>query len=117
MNSTRINSVKLLLLLTFVILVAFGIGSLLRRPGNPERANLYIFYAVLMFIDAALMLFCALRLDKGRNYIFYFTAGVLCLNIFPTIFDQFGLVDFLFLVLNLVILTILIARHKELLTA
>lgn len=39
------------------------------------------------------------------------------LNIFPTIFDQFGLVDLLFLSLNLTTLIILVVARKEFLPA
>ncbi|MBK9925615.1 MAG: hypothetical protein IPP66_10015 [Anaerolineales bacterium] len=105
--------VRLLFFLTIAILFVFGIGSLLRIGENPDRKVLYIFYALVMFGDAVAMLFCVLQLDKRKKWIYYLTVFVLCLNIFPTIFDQFGLVDLLFLSLNLITLIVLIMARKE----
>jgi hypothetical protein len=42
---------------------------------------------------------------------------VLVLNIVPTIFDQFGLADLLFVLLNLVTLAFLIMSRREFLAA
>lgn len=104
-------------LFTIAILVVFGIGSLLRIAGNPGRAGLYIFYALAMFGDAVLMGFCVWQLPKRTKFIFFFAVSVLALNIFPTIFDQFGLVDLLFLLINLITLAFLVIDHKEFLSA
>jgi len=105
------------LLFTILILVIFGIGSLLRILANPDGAFLYVFYALVMFGDAVAMAFCAWQLDKRTKLIFYFSILVLALNIFPTIFDQFGLADLLFLLLNLVTLVFLIMSRREFLSA
>lgn len=106
-----------LFLLTVAILVVFGIGSLLRMGDNPDRIVLYVFYAFAMFGDAAAMAFCAWQLPKRTKLVFFLSVSVLALNIFPTIFDQFGLVDLLFLLLNLVTLAFLLIAHKEFLPA
>ena len=102
-----------LLLLTVIILAAFGIGSLLRISGSPDRASLYVFYSLAMFGDAAVLLFCAWLLNKKTKFAFYLLALVLALNIFLTIFDQFGWVDLLFVLLNLATLVLLILDRKE----
>jgi len=105
--------VRPLFLVTIVILIVFGISSLLRINNNPTRAGLYIFYTALMFADAAAMVFCVLQLRNRKQWAFYLTVFVLCMNIFPTIFDQFGLVDLLFLLLNLITLMALVISRKE----
>lgn len=109
--------VLFLFFLTGVILVVLGIGSLLRIVGNSDRSVLYTFYALLMFGDAAAMFFCAIQLKKRTKPIFALSIIILCLNIFPTIFDQFGLVDLLFLLLNLITLMCLVVTRKEFLPA
>lgn len=109
--------VSYLFFLTVAILVVFGVGSLLRVNENPDRVVLYIFYALIMFSDAVIMLFCVLQLNKRKKWIYYLTVFVLCLNIILTIFDQFGLVDLLFLLLNLVTLIVLVVARKEILPA
>ena len=108
---------RILLLFTVAILVLFGVGSLLRIGGNPGRTGLYVFYALAMFGDALLMGFCVWQLPKKTKFIFLVSVVVLAFNILPTIFDQFGLVDLLFLSLNLVTLAFLIMARKEFLPA
>ena len=94
--------------LTVAVLVVFGIGSLFAS---------YPLYAAVMFGDAVVMVFCAWQLPKRTKFIFYFSVFVLALNIIPTIFDQFGLVDLLFVLLNFATLTSLILSRKEFLRA
>jgi len=117
MNLSSFQLTRHLFLMTAVILVVLGIGSLLRINTNPIRTALYIFYALTMFGDAAAMLFCGLQLNKKSKLIFYLSLAVLALNIFPTIFDQFGLVDLLFVFLNIATLISLVQARKEFLVA
>lgn len=107
------QAARFLFLLTAAVLVVFGVGSILRIGAKPENILLYTFYAILMFGDAALMAFCAWQLPKKTKFIFYFSVVVLALNIFPTIFDQFGLADLLFVLLNIATLVFLILARKE----
>jgi len=104
-------------LLTVAILVLLGVGSILRIGGNPARTALYVFYGITMFGDAVLMAFCAWQLPKRTKFIFFFSLFVLAVNILLTIFDQFGLADLLFVLLNLITLIFLILARKEFLPA
>ena len=113
MKLSAFHVTRYLLWATVAILVVLGIGSFSRVSENAERTSLYIFYAFVMFGDAIAMLICAFLLNRKTKWIFYLTVAVLCLNIFPTIFDQFGLVDLLFLLLNLFSLIFLISARKE----
>jgi hypothetical protein len=113
MKLSAFQSARYLFLFTFVILIVLGIGSLLRIGANPAHTVLYIFYAVIMFIDAVAMLFCGLLLNKRTKLIFFLSIIVLAGNILPTIFDQFGLADLLFVLLNLITLAFLLIARKE----
>ena len=106
-----------LFLFTAAVLIVFGIGSLLRIGGTPSRAGLYVFYALAMFGDAVLMGFCAWQLPKRTKFAFFASVAVLAFNIVPTIFDQFGLADLLFVLLNFATLVSLILARKEFLPA
>jgi hypothetical protein len=117
MKFTPFQLTRYLFLFTVAILVVFGIGSLLRIGGNPDRIVLYVFYALAMFGDAIAMLVCVWLLDRRMKFAFHASVVVLVLNIFPTIFDQFGLVDLLFVLLNLATLTALILTRKDYLPA
>ena len=117
MKLTTFQLTRYFFLFTVVILAVFGIGSLLRINENPDRTILYTFYALAIFGDAAAISLCVWLLIKRTKFGFYLSVVVLALNIFLTIFDQFGMVDFLFLLLNLVTLILLILARKEFLPA
>jgi uncharacterized membrane protein len=78
-----------------------------------KLSNFQLTRSLFLFGDAAVMSFCALQLNKRTKWAYALSVLVLALNIFQTIFDPFGLVDLLFLLLNLVTLTFLILRRKE----
>lgn len=117
MKYTPLQWTRFLFLFTAAVLVVFGIGSLLRIGVKPENTLLYTFYAILMFGDAAIMFFCASQLFTRARMVFFLSAFVLFLNIFPTIFDQFGVVDLLFVLVNIATLTFLILARREFLPA
>ena len=116
MKLSAFQLTRYLFLFTVAILAVFGIGSLVRIGTNPDQTALYVFYALAMFGDGAVMLFCALQLNKRTNLIYYISVFVLAINILPTIFDQFGLADFLFVLLNLITLVALLTARKEFLS-
>jgi hypothetical protein len=104
-------------LFTVVILIVFGIGSLLRVGANPDRTILHTLYAMVMFGDAAVMSVCGWLLNQRMKSAFHLSVTVPALNILPTIFDQFGLADLLWVLPNLISLFALITARKEFLPA
>ncbi len=117
MKLSTFQLTRYLFLFTAAVLAAFGAGSLLRISANPDRTFLYAFYALAMFGDAIAIVFCAWLLSKRMKFAFHVSALVLALNIFLTVFDQFGLVDLLFVLLNFAALIVLLAARKEFLPA
>ena len=117
MKLSTFQVTRFLFLFTAALLVVFGTGSMLRIGDNPDQTTLYIFYALAMFGDALLMGICAWQLLKRTKFIFFFSVFVLAANIIPTIFDQFGLADLLFVLLNVAILVSLVIARKEFLLA
>lgn len=85
----------------------------MRISGNPQRMSLYLVYGVLMLADSAAMLVCGLLMERPRKSIFWLAAGVLGVNILLTIADQFGMIDLLFLLLNIITLVMLIKSRRE----
>ncbi len=75
--------------------------------------RIYILYSVLMAGDAVCMFICGLFLARKTKLFFWFAVIVLSLNIVLTIFDQFGLADLLFVLLNIGTLSSLIIHRKE----
>ena len=113
MKQSAFEISRYLFLFTVIVLIVLGVGSLLRIGDNPERSGLYIFYSIAFFGDALLFGVCAWQLPKKTKFIFFFSVFVLAANIVPTIFDQFGLADLLFVLLNIATLASLIISRKE----
>jgi lysylphosphatidylglycerol synthetase-like protein (DUF2156 family) len=68
-----------------------------------------------MLVDAAVMLGFSFYIHKQIKAVYWLAAVVLSLNIVLTIFDQLGLIDILFSLLNAAILAMLFFLRKELL--
>lgn len=117
MKITNLQLTRFFFFFTIVILAVFVVGSLLRINENRESRFLYAFYALAMFGDALAMLFCIWMLNKRMKFAFEASVFVLALNILLTVFDQFGVVDLLFVLLNLAALIALIKARKEFLPA
>jgi lysylphosphatidylglycerol synthetase-like protein (DUF2156 family) len=85
----------------------------MRVDPNSDMKIMYTVYAVLMLGDALAMLICGLYINRQKKAVYWFAVIVLSLNIILTIFDQFGLIDFLFVLLNIITLIPLLVLRKE----
>ncbi len=113
MKFTKPTIVRYLFFVTASILAVFGAGSLLRPAASSEMRSIYSVYAVLMFGDALALLVCGLFLARRMNLIYWFAVLVLSINIILTFFDQVGLIDVLFVLLNIATLAGLLNQRKE----
>ena len=66
---------------------------------------------ILMVINAAILYWLGWGIARRRVF-FYFGIGYLLLNILLTITDQFGLLDLLTMLIDIVLVILLIAKHK-----
>jgi len=105
--------VRYLLIFTAAILFILGAATFMRTNANPDMKVMYLIYAVLMLGDGVAMLVSGLLINKQKKQIYWFAVIVLSLNIILTIFDQFGMIDFLFVLLNAVTLFFLLRFRKE----
>jgi lysylphosphatidylglycerol synthetase-like protein (DUF2156 family) len=97
------------------LLLIFSMATLLRISQNPVHRVMYLVYAILFFGDAVLMFICGLFVGRQKR-VYWFAIVFLSLNIVLTITDQFGIIDFLYLWLNLMILGILIFARNSFLS-
>jgi MFS family permease len=67
---------------------------------------------ILMVGNILAMLVCGIGLGKRKRRMYYLSLAVILVNIILTVTDQVGLFDYLTLLLDLVILTLLIASYK-----
>ena len=104
---------KYLFFITTIVLVIFGAGSFLQVNDDSGMEMIYNIYAVLMFGDAIAMLVCGLYINGRMKLVYWFAVILLTLNIVLTIFDQVGLIDILFMLLNVITLVVLIVPRKE----
>lgn len=104
---------RFMVLLTAGVLAFFSVASLIRIGEKPEIAAWVAFYSFMMLIESAALLFCYFRLPRRSKTIFGLTSTILALNIILPIFDQVGLADILFIVLNIAVLALLYSARKE----
>jgi hypothetical protein len=105
--------VQYLFFFTAIVLMAFAVNSMFRVSIDSNMKDIYMVYAVLMLGDALAMLACGLLIRVRKPAIFWFAVTILSLNILLTIFDQFGLVDLIFVLLNASTLGLVINFRKE----
>lgn len=108
---------RFLVLFTGGVLAFFSVASLTRIGANPDMAAWIAIYAFIMLIEAGVLLFCYYRLPRKSKGIFWLTFAILALNIFLPVFDQVGLADVLFILLNMAALALLYSARKEFLPA
>lgn len=108
---------RYLVLLTSGVLAFFSVASLTRIGVNPEAAGWVAIYAFIMLIEAGALLLCYYRLPRRKKFIFWLTFIILALNIILPVFDQIGLADVLFILLNMATLALLYSSRKDFLPA
>ncbi len=67
---------------------------------------------ILMFGNAGAMLLAGFGIGRPRRLFFLFAIVVLAINIFLTFTDQFGIFDFLTLLVDIVALTLLVLSRS-----
>ena len=67
---------------------------------------------ILMAGNALAMLACGIGLGKRNRLIYYLSLAVIGVNLILTVTDEVGLFDYITLLIDLVILTLLIASRK-----
>lgn len=113
MKLTNPSIVRYLFFVTAAALIVLGAGSFMRAAASSSMKTIYFIYAVLILGDAIAMLVCGLYLGRRMKVIYWFAIFVPGLNIILTVFDQFGLIDLLFVLLNAVTLAGLLIHRKE----
>ena len=110
----RIRTAQLLFLLNAVIWLVIGIVSMGRAATRHSEQIITVWViAILMFGNVGAMVLSAWGLGKHRKLFYFFALFVLAVNILVTFTDQFGIIDFLTLVLDLILFGLLITVRQE----
>ena len=108
---------RFMILLASTILTYFGLGTLMNLGSHPDLMVWFVMYTLLAFVESAILLFCYFRLKTQSKKIFWLTIIILGANIIATIFDQVGIIDIIFMLINLIALIALYLSRKEFLPA
>lgn len=111
MNLSQIA--RYFLLLAAAILTYFGLGTLMNLGNHPQMIGWYAAYALFAFIQAAILLFCYYRLKQRSKKIFWLAIIILGANVVLTIFDQVGVIDIIYMLINLAALITLYLSRKD----
>ncbi len=102
-----------LFFLNAAIWLLFGVWSVLRlSAATSGHALTAVVVAILMFGNAAAMLWSGVTIAKRQKRFYALALAVLLVNIVLTFTDQFGLLDLLTLLLDLVLLGVLLAGAR-----
>jgi len=109
-----VKTAQLLFVLNAIIWFLLGIFTLIRlSDGSSERAMTMLVIGVMMFGNAAAMLISGWGIGRGQKIFYYLALAVLFVNIVLTFTDEFGLLDLLTLIVDLVLLGFLLAARKR----
>ena len=114
-SDTRlIRAAQALFVLNAAIWLTFAIASMIRLGGSSGQTTTAAVVAVLMLGNVAAMLLAGWEIGRRSRLLYLFAWAVLAVNILLTFADQFGLFDFLTLIIDLVLATLLITTRRML---
>jgi hypothetical protein len=97
-----------------VIWFVFGIVSIIDvLKGENTLSNFGWIIAILMFANALVFVLIGWRIEYGKRWLYYFGLIVLVTNIFLTLTDEFGVFDFIYLILAVSLFVFLIATRAQ----
>lgn len=110
-RSSTLNLARILFFVNGAVWGTFGILSLLRAVEG--GSSLRWMFSILMFANAIVMAWFGVMIVNGRDWIFFLAILYMAVNVVLSITDQFGWVDALILLLNLVILGLLFVARQQ----
>jgi len=112
---TIVAATRWLFILLGMIWLVLGVWSIYRlgQVSNSVPPTIMWIVAILMFVNAALLIWISWGLGRGSKLYFYFGILLVAGNIFLTFTDEFGVLDLLTLIINVLLLLLLIAGHSR----
>jgi sugar phosphate permease len=116
MNSNQTSKLlkltRNLFFLNAAVWLAFGISSLLFRAIDEGSLTRWVI-TIMMIANAIVMIWFGVMIVTGRNWVFILAILYMALNVVLSIADQFGWVDALILLLNLIMLGLLFVTRSR----
>ena len=107
---TTRQTTRILFYINALIWTVFGVYTLIRMSGS---AVPMIVIGILMFGNAFALFLSGLLLGNPRKIFIFFGTAVLAVNILLTFTDQFGLIDMLTLIFDLIIFGFLVKLMRQ----
>jgi hypothetical protein len=105
---------RALFLLNGAAWILFGALSLLTaNPASTDQMAVMRIVAALAFANAAVLLWIGWSLAKRQRRIYYLSLAMIAVNAVLCVTDDIGLIDLLFLCLNLGLLVLLLATRSH----
>jgi hypothetical protein len=96
------------------IWIVFGVAALLGTVGGALGPSIVAWIvAGLMFANAGALIWIGWRLEEGDRRTYILGIAVLAVNILLTVTDEFGFFDLITLLIDLTLLTLLIANRSK----
>ena len=113
-----VAAARWLFILLGVIWLLFGAWSVTRMVdiGGNHAGMMLGIIAILMFVNAVILMWIGWGIGKGQRLYYYFGLLVLAGNIFLTLTDEFGIFDLAVFVLAIGLLLLLILTRSQYLT-
>ena len=100
-----LKATQSLFFLNAAVWVVFGVLGLFEALDGGSSLRWVL--SILMFANAAVMVWLGVVIGSGRKQIFFLAILYMALNVVLSITDQFGWIDALILLLNLIMLGLL----------
>ena len=111
-TSSILNLIRTLFFVNAAFWLILGMLSAFRFASDGSLVRLV--YTILMLANAIVMGWFGAMILTGRNWIFFLAILYMALNVVLSVTDQFGWIDALILLLNVVILGLLfVARQRK----
>ncbi|MBN1964824.1 MAG: hypothetical protein JW910_09265 [Anaerolineae bacterium] len=107
-TASLVRAAQVVFVLNAVTWLVIGIGSLLRLA-DQGYAVTFVVVAVLTFGNAGAFVVCAWGVGRRHRWWLYLALAVLAVNIILSVTDEFGLLDLVTMLLDLVLAGLVIA--------
>lgn len=108
-NKNILRAAQVLFLLNTAIWLVLGLASIYRIVSrNPDQTRTAWIIAIFMFGNAAAMLLSGVLIARSARPGYYFALAVLTVNILLTFTDEFGTLDLITLLIDLILVALLV---------
>ena len=111
-TSKLLKLTRSMFFLNAAVWLAFGISSLLLRAIDEGSLTRWVI-TIMMIANAIVMIWFGVMIVTGRKWVFFLAILYTALNVVLSIADQFGWVDALILLLNLIVLGLLFVTRQR----